>query len=149
MCLFDERMYSPKHLQATKTSWYQNKKLVKPSQKKSNFGSLLLCSNAPTRPRPCQSITLIYFHHPPIILELYPFNFLSVLEELQEYFVLLLEEKVHRVKICFFHNLENMHPFSKLFHGRCIWMIVTFSRNFNKLQYMVSKISTSTTYNHF
>jgi len=79
MHLFDESIYSPTSV-SNKNKLVPKGKLVKPSQKKSNFDFLLLCSNVPIGPRPCQSITLIYFHHAPIILKLLPFNSLVVLK---------------------------------------------------------------------
>jgi len=79
MHLFDKCMYSPTSA-SNKNKLVPKGKLVKPSENKSNFDFLLLLSNAPTRPRSCQSITLIYFHHPPIILKLLPFSLLAVLE---------------------------------------------------------------------
>jgi len=83
MHLFDECMFSPTSAR-NKNKLVPKGNFVNPGQKKSNFDFLLLCSNAPTRPRPCQSITLIYFHHPPIILKLLPFNFLVVLKKVQD-----------------------------------------------------------------
>ena len=62
MYIFDECMYSLAFA-SNKNKLVPKGKFFKPSQKKSNFDFLLLFSNAPTRPRPCQSITLIYFHH--------------------------------------------------------------------------------------
>ena len=56
---------------------------------------------------------------------------------------------MHRVEICFFHNLKTMHQFAKLIHGRCIWMMVTCLRNFSKFQCTVSKKLASITFNHF
>jgi len=71
-----------KHLQATKTSWHQKKEKngQNSSQRKSNLEFLLLLSDAPEGPRPCQSINLNYFHHPPIIPKIFPFSFLVVLK---------------------------------------------------------------------
>ena len=75
MYLFDECMYSP-------TSASNKKKLVpkeKIGQAQSKEVKFLL-SPTRSRSRPCQSITLIYFHHPPIILNLFPFSLLVVLK---------------------------------------------------------------------
>jgi len=72
-------MYSPTSA-SNKNMLVPKGKLVKPSQKKSNFDFLLIRSIAPTRPRPCQSITLIYFHHLSIILKLLPLIFLAILK---------------------------------------------------------------------
>lgn len=55
--------------------FYQNN-----SQRKSNLGFILLCSDAPTIVRPCQSITIVHFQHPPIISKSFPFIFLTILK---------------------------------------------------------------------
>ncbi len=80
-------MYLSRECRCSPTSTSNKNKLAtkrkvdhNPSQNKSNFDFLLLCSNAPTRPRPFQPITLIYFHHPPIIPKVFPFIFLVVLK---------------------------------------------------------------------
>ncbi len=116
MHLFDECMYAPTSA-SNKNKLAPKGKLVKPNLNKSNFDFLLLFSNAPTRPRPCQSITLIYFHHPPTILKLLPFSLLVVLKT-TGCSDLLQDTKIHRAEICFCHNLKTMHPFAKMFHGK-------------------------------
>jgi len=71
-------------------------------------------SNSPTRPRPCESITLIYFHHPPIIIKLISFSLLTV-RKTKGCSVLIHDTKIHRAEICFCHNLKTIHPFANLF----------------------------------
>lgn len=117
MYLFDECRCSPTSTRNKNKLHQRKKEYIKPNQKKSNFDFLLLFSNAPTRPRPCQSITLIFFHHPPIILKLFPTNLLVFLKKLHEGSILLQETKIHREEIYFFDNLKTMHPFKTMFHG--------------------------------
>jgi len=149
MCLFDECMYSPTPASNKNKLVPKEKKLVKPSQKKSNFDFLLLCSNAPTKPRPCQSITFIYFHHPPIILKLFPFSLLVVPKYYRKTLFYYRKQKYIEQKFVFAITWKPCIHLPGCVRGRYIWMIVTCSSNFSKFQCTIFDKSTSVTYNYF
>ena len=102
------------------------------SQTKSNFDLFPLCLDAPDRPIPCKSITLISFHHPPIIPKIFPLIFLIVLKCYKKALFCYRKPKYTKHKKIYIIYREPCIHFLKYFMGRCIWMMVTFPSNFKK-----------------
>ena len=141
-------MYAPTST-SNKNKLVPKGKLVKPSEKKSNFDFLLLCSNAPTRPRPCQSITLIYFHHPIITPKLLPLIFLVVSKHYRKNLFYYKKQKYIKHTFIFSITWKPCIHLPICFRRRCIWLMVTCSSTFSKFQCTVSKKLASLTFSNF
>jgi len=138
------------HLQATKTSYNQNKKNSQnSSQMNSNLDFLLLCLDALEGPRPWKYVTLIYFYHPLIVPRNFPFILIIVLKYYMKALFYYRKQKYIVQKIIFVISWKPCIHLPSCFRWIWIWMIVRFSRNFKKFQLTIFEKSTSITYNHY